>query len=74
MHSTIRAILGHAALDVDSFPFRRCPAQLESRNSYWVADAPAGDLEEISRIQADQLIRHGYPVDMNRPDGALSER
>ena len=62
VHATLRVILRHAGLDTDSFPFRRCPAQLTSRNSHWVAAASAPELEAISRIEAEQLIRHGYPV------------
>jgi hypothetical protein len=62
VHATLRAILRKAQLDVDSFPFRRCPMQLTSRNSHWLAAASAPELETISRIEAEQLIRHGYPV------------
>jgi hypothetical protein len=36
--------------------------QLTSRNSHWLAAASAPELETISRIEAEQLIRHGYPV------------
>ena len=62
VHATLRVILRRAGLDADSFPFRRCPSQLTSRNSHWVAAASGPELEAISKIEAEQLIRHGYPV------------
>ena len=59
---TLGTILHGLDLEIDSFPFRRCPATLSSRNSYWLARASAHELAGISQIQADQLTRHGYPV------------
>ncbi len=62
VHGTIRSILRHVALDLDPFPFQRCPATLSSRNSAWVERASARELEEVSRIQSAALIRRGYPI------------
>ncbi len=66
VHGTIRSILRHAALDVDSFPFKRCPSTLSSRNSAWIDGASARELEEISRIQSAALIRRDYPIGPSR--------
>lgn len=62
VHGTIRSILRRLVLDVDSFPFRRCPSTLSSRNSAWIDRASARELEEVSRIQSAALIGRGYPI------------
>lgn len=60
VHATIRAVLRHLRLDLDSFAFQRCPPKLSSRNSHWVNGATASELRLISQIESDQLARRGY--------------
>ena len=62
VHGTLGTILHRLDLEADSFPFRRCPATLSSRNSYWLARASPHELAGISQIQSAQLTRYGYPV------------
>ena len=62
VRGTLGTILHGLDLESDSFPFRRCPATLSSRNSYWLERASTPELAAISKIQAEQLTRHGYPL------------
>ena len=65
VHGVIRAVLRHAGLDDESFPFRRCPTTLENRNARWVDAALDQELAEITRTQRDILIQHGYLLSLN---------
>jgi hypothetical protein len=67
VYGTIRMVLDHAGLDVDAFPFYRCPPVLSNRNGRHLDAASAGELEEISSIQRDVLSRHGYRSAANYP-------
>jgi omega-hydroxy-beta-dihydromenaquinone-9 sulfotransferase len=62
VHGAIRAILDHAGLDADAFPYRRCPPTLAQRNVRWLEGATTEELAEVSEIQRDLLIRYGYPL------------
>ena len=60
VHGVIHAVLDHAGLDADVFPFQRCPAVLENRNGRHLSSASARELEVVGRIQDSVLSRHGY--------------
>ena len=60
VHGVIHAVLDHAGLDADVFPFQRCPAVLANRNGRHLSSASARELEVVSRIQHGVLSRHGY--------------
>jgi Sulfotransferase family len=60
VHGTIRAILEHADLDPETFPFRRCPRTLENRNMRWLEAASSKELDSIARVQRERLARYGY--------------
>ena len=61
VHGVIHAVLDHAGLDADVFPFQRCPVVLANRNGRHLSSASARELEVVGRIQGDVLSRHGYP-------------
>ena len=60
VHGALRTLLDHAELDSKAFPFWRCPRTLEVRNGRWLAEASDRELAEISAIEHEMLIRHGY--------------
>jgi hypothetical protein len=64
VHGVIRTILERAALDPEAFPFQRCPSRLAQTNSRWVDQATPRELEEVSKIQREQLKRLGYPLEL----------
>ena len=60
MHGALRALLDHAELDPEVFPFWRCPRTLEVRNGRWLEGASERELADISAIEHEMLVRHGY--------------
>jgi hypothetical protein len=63
VHGVLRDILGHARLDTETFPFRRCPRTLSAgSNARWLGEASVEELSRVSRIQRDRLVEYGYSV------------
>ena len=60
VHGALRRLLDHAELDPDVFPFWRCPQSLDVRNARWLAGASDRELADISAIEHEMLVRHGY--------------
>jgi hypothetical protein len=50
VHGVILSVLEHTALDPSTFPLRRCPRMLESRDSRELDPASRGGLKRTSRI------------------------
>jgi len=61
VHGTLRTILRHCDLDIESFPFRRCPRDLSIRNGRWLENATNTELKQVFALQGDLLRRYGYP-------------
>jgi hypothetical protein len=74
VHGTLEAILRHVGVEVDRFPFGRCPSRLSSRNAFWLEQASERELQQISQIELDSLRRHGYRMDVARSEWAHRER
>lgn len=62
-HGVIETVLARAGLEVESFPFARCPPKLSQRNSRWIEGATPEELAAVSEIQRDLLLRYAYPLE-----------
>jgi hypothetical protein len=60
VHDMLRIILSHAGLDIQSFPFYRCPPRLSNRNGPWIDAASSRELARVTQLQHELLMRHGY--------------
>ena len=60
VHGALRTLLDHAELDPEVFPFWRCPRTLDVRNARWLEEASDRELADISAIEHEMLVRHGY--------------
>jgi hypothetical protein len=49
----IRAVLHHAGLGLEPFPFGRCPRTLVNHNARWLSTASSRDLAGLGRIQVE---------------------
>jgi len=66
VHGALRTLLNHAELDPEVFPFGRCPRTLELRNARWLESASERELAEVSAVEHEKLVRHGYePASLN---------
>jgi hypothetical protein len=57
----IRTVLEHAELEIESFPYDRCPRKLTQTNSRRLEAASAAEVTELSELQHDLLSRYDYP-------------
>jgi hypothetical protein len=60
VHGCLRRVLGHAALDAETFPFARVPTELTATNERRIRELGGSELEAVYGAQAAALRRLGY--------------
>ena len=63
VHGVLSSILEHAGLARQSFPWSRCPGQLDRRNSRWLEAASATELGAVEAVEGPMLRRYGYQAE-----------
>lgn len=60
VHGHLATFLARTGLDVDRFPFDRCPVTLTSTNKRWLEGASISELRTLETVLADELSRYFY--------------
>lgn len=60
VHDTLREMLQFANLNLQRFPFERCPQTLEITNSKWLKAASQEELDLLIDLEKEHLIKYGY--------------